>query len=135
MQPHLPVRVSGFSNLLEIDGARKPADFAALLDAMEYGDTAQMGDDELREMCIISLQDYAPVEAAYLVLIHDMGDVLRDGKARNLAGELLEEKRWEEYADSTLHERMFTAGILPRPPAGRQHGQQRGFAPVCTARH
>jgi hypothetical protein len=106
------VHLLDFSNLLEIEGSRTSADFVALLETMEYGDTSGMSEDELREMCLMSLQDLGPVEAAYLVLKHDMGDVLRDGQARNLAGEMLEEKLWEEYADSTLHERMFNAGSL-----------------------
>ncbi len=122
------VRVLDFSNLLEIEGARTGADFATLLEAMEYGDPAGMSDEELREICLMSLQDLEPAEAAYLVLKHDMGDVLRDGQARNLAGEMLEEKLWEEYADSKLHERMFNAGsllyaafprIFPKPDAVR----------------
>ncbi len=106
------VRLLNFSNLLEIEGARTAAGFAALLEAMEYGDQSGMSDEELREMCIMSLQDLDPAEAAYLVLKRDMGDVLRDGQARNLASEMLEEKLWEEYADSKLHERMFNAGSL-----------------------
>jgi len=62
--------------------------------------------------CILSLQDLEPVEAAYLVLKHDMSDVLRDGQIRNMAGEMLDEKLWEEYANSSLHERLFNAGSL-----------------------
>ncbi len=106
------VQILSFSNLLEIEGARTPAHFAALLDAMEYGDRSGMSDDELREMSIMSLQDLKPAEAASLVLKHDMGEVLRDGQIRNLANEMLDEKLWEDYADSSLHERMFTAGSL-----------------------
>ncbi len=122
------VRVVYFSNLLEIEGSRTGADYAALLDAMEYGDQSGMDDGESREMCILSLQDLGPEEAAYVVLKHDFKDVLRDGQARNLAGEMLEEKLWEEYADSALHERMFNAGSLlysvfphsfPKPDAVR----------------
>ena len=41
------------------------------------------------------------------MLKHDMGDVLRDGQIRNVAGEMREEKLWEEYSNSTLHERFF----------------------------
>ncbi|MDX1401583.1 MAG: hypothetical protein R3245_06655, partial [Kiloniellales bacterium] len=100
------------SNILEIEGARTADDFSALLEAMEYGDQSGMGDDELREMCILALQDLKPEEAAYLVLKHDFSDVLRDGQIRNLSEEMLEEKLWEEYADSSLHEGMFNAGSL-----------------------
>ncbi len=112
MQNSFRVRVLGFSTLREIEGARTAEHHAALLDAMEYGDRAGMGDAELREMCLLSLQDLAPEEAAYVVLKHDMGDVLRDGQMRNMAAEMLDEKLWEEYADPALHERLFTAGAL-----------------------
>ena len=112
MQTEFRVTVRSFSNLLETEGARTTEHYAALLDAMDYGDRSGLNDDELREMCIMSLQDLEPTEAAYVVLKHDMGDVLRDGQARNLASEMLDEKLWEEYADSSLHERMFNAGSL-----------------------
>ncbi len=112
MSPSFRVQVLGFTQLEEIEGARSTEDFAELLDAMEFGDRSGLSAEELREMCIMSLQDLTPVEAAYLVLTHDMGDVLRDGQVRNLATEMLEEKLWEDYADSSLHERMFHAGSL-----------------------
>lgn len=128
MKTTFHVRVRDFSNLLEIEGARTTDDFAALLDVMEYGDRSGMNDDELREMCILSLQDLAPEEAAYVVLKHDVGDVLRDGQLRNLANEMQEEKLWEDYADSSLHERLFNSGsllyaafprVFPKPDAVR----------------
>lgn len=112
MKAVFQVNVLGFSNLLEIEGARTSADFAGLLEAMAYEDVSEVSESDLREMCIMSLQDMDPAEAAYVVLKYDMGGVLRDGQARNLASEMLEEKLWEEYADSKLHERMFNAGSL-----------------------
>ena len=128
MQSAFHVRVLSFSNLLEIEGAWTSDGFSALLDAMEYGDRSGLSDDELREMCILSLQDRDPEEAAYLVLEQCMGDVLRDGQMRNIANEMLDEKLWEEYSDSAFHERMFNAGSLlyaafprsfPKPDAVR----------------
>ena len=112
MKNSFRVRVLSFSNILEIEGARPVSDCAALLEAMEYGDIAELGDDDIRDMCILSLQDQEPEEAAYLVLKHDMADVLRDGQMRNMATEMLDEKLWEEYADSSLHERLFNVGSL-----------------------
>lgn len=128
MKNDFRVKISAFSNILEIEGARSVDDFVSLLETMEYGDVSGMSGDELREMCVMSLQDLEPEEAAFLVLKQDMGDVLRDGQARNLANEMIEEKLWEEYADSKLHERMFNAGSLlysafpetfPKPDAVR----------------
>lgn len=106
------IRLLSFSNILEIEGARTTEDFAALLETMEYGDQSGMSDAERREMCILSLQDLEPVEAAYLVLKHDMKDDLRDGQIRSMATEMLDEKLWEEYANSSLHERLFNTGSL-----------------------
>lgn len=112
MTTRFRVRVLSFSNILEIEGARPVSDYAALLEAMEYGDIAGLRDDDIRDMCILSLQDMEPEEAAYLVLRNDLPDVLRDGQMRNMATEMLDEKLWEEYADSSLHERLFTVGSL-----------------------
>jgi hypothetical protein len=112
MNNSFDVEVLDFSNLLEIAGARRPSDFETLLDMMEYGDRSGMNDVECREMCLLSLQDLEPEEAAYLVLKHDMANILRDGQMRNIASEMQDEKLWEEYADTSLHERMFTAGSL-----------------------
>ena len=128
MKTNFHVQVLSFSNLLEIEGARTADNFAALLDVMEYGDRSGLNYAELRDMCILSLQDLKPEDAAYLVLKHDMGEVLRDGQARNLASEMLDEKLWEEYAYSSLHERLFNIGSLlyeafprsfPKPDAVR----------------
>ncbi len=112
MPNNFHVRVLDFANIEEIAGARTDQDFAGLLEAMNYGDQSGMGEDERHEMCLLSLQDMDPGEAAYVVLKHDMGDVLRDGQLRNAANEMRDEKLWEEYADTALHERMFNAGSL-----------------------
>ncbi|MFT5358857.1 MAG: hypothetical protein ACI9KE_006098, partial [Polyangiales bacterium] len=101
-----------FTMLREIPGARVPDDFRALLDAMEYGDTTDLSDEELREVCVMALQDREPEAAAALVLQRDLGDFLREGQIRNLSAEMQDEKLWEEYADMSLHERLFNSGSL-----------------------
>lgn len=106
------VEVLDFSNLLEIEDAWTIDDFAALLDAMEYGDRSGLSDDELREMSLMSLQDQEPEEAAYLVLKHVIGDDLRENQLRNMSNEMLDEKLWEEYVDPAFHERLFNVGSL-----------------------
>lgn len=106
------VQLIDFSNLLEIEGVWTNADFEALLDDMEFGDRSGLGDDELHEMCLMSLQDQEPDEAAYIVLKHVIGDALREGQLRNMANEMLDEKLWEEYVDPAFHERLFNVGSL-----------------------
>lgn len=71
---------------------------------MEYGDQTGMTEDEKREICITPLQDMEPVDAACLILKHNMADVLRDSQIRNIGHEMLEEKLWEEYSDSSLRQ-------------------------------
>lgn len=112
MENHFQVQVIGFSNIREIAGAWTTEDYKGLLDAMEYGDHSGMGDQDLREMCLMSLQDQEPEEAAYLVLKHVVGDVLREGQLRNMAIEMQDEKLWEEYVDPDFHERLFNVGSL-----------------------
>ncbi|WP_417518581.1 hypothetical protein [Minwuia sp.] len=96
----------------EIDGTWTADDFRALLDAMDFGDHAGMAEDELREMCLMSLQDQDPNDAAYLVLRYVIGDALRDGQLRNMSSEMQDEKLWEEYVDPAFHERLFRVGSL-----------------------
>jgi len=112
MKAAFRVQVRVFSKLLEIPGARSSKDFSALLDALDFGDQSGVQDHDMRELCIMSLQDREPEEAAYFVLKHDVGGMLRDGQLRHMATEMLEEKLWEEYPDASLHERLFNAGSL-----------------------
>ena len=112
MQPRFRVRLLHCEILSEIEGAWAAKDFAALLAEMDFGDTAGMSDSELRELCILSLQDLKPTEAAALVLTQCFGNRLTEGQIHNLAIEMLDEKLWEEYADMSLHEGMFNVGSL-----------------------
>ncbi|MDA8587170.1 hypothetical protein N9L47_13060 [Rhodobacteraceae bacterium] len=106
------VDVLKFSNLLEIEGAWTASDFASLLEMMEFGDISQMAESELREMCLMSLQDQEPDEAAYFVLKQNIGNGLKENQLRNMSHEMLTEKLWEEYVDPAFHERLFNVGSL-----------------------
>lgn len=112
MSNNYDIEVLKFSNLLEIEGAWHTDDFRALLDAMEFGDHSKLADADLREMCLMSLQDQKPVGAAYLVLKHVIAEDLKEGQLRNMSHEMLSEKLWEEYVDPAFHERLFNVGCL-----------------------
>lgn len=106
------VEVQSFETLQEVQGAWKMDDYAALLDVMEFGDRSGLGEAELREMCLMSLQDQDPDDAAYIVLKHVIGDDLREGQLRNMATEMREEKLWEEYVEPAYHGKLFRVGSL-----------------------
>ena len=130
MRPKVQVRVERFETVEEIDGAWTAARLAALLDAMDYGSTADLTDAELREMTVLSLQDRSPAEAAELLLANRVGDRLTLGQRQTLGHDLTEEKLWEHHADMSLHEELFHVASLayqafPRvfhtPDAARVH--------------
>ena len=112
MTTHFQVQVLEFSTLQEVKGAWTSAHDTALLDAMEYGDCAELSTQELHEVCLMSLQDQAPEDAAYLVLKHVIGSDLSEGQLRNMANEMRDEKLWEEYVNPAFHARLFTAGSV-----------------------
>ena len=113
MTTRFQVTVLEFSVLTELADEWGAADYVALLDRMEYGDTTGMSDSDLREMCLLSLQEREPALAAALVLEHDLGSGLRKGQIIQLGHRMCEEKLWEEYPDMALHEQLFhTASLL-----------------------
>ena len=112
MQPAFQVEVADFQDIREIPGARSTADLVALVDADDLGDVDGLSDAEVREMCVMVLQDLGAVEAAVLVLTNDLAGALTKGQIRNLAEEYDGEKHWEHYADLTLHERLFVSYSL-----------------------
>jgi hypothetical protein len=112
MKATFQVEVLGFPRIREIQDTRTKDDFLALLETLKFSDVSELSDDDLRETCIMALQDLEPVEATYVVLTHDMAGSLREGQLRNIANEMLDEKLWEEYADTSFHERLFNTGSL-----------------------
>ncbi|RMB62904.1 hypothetical protein EAX61_04840 [Dokdonia sinensis] len=87
-------------------------DYRNLLEIMDYGDTAELSDAELEEMCLLSLSDNEPNEAAEIVLKYLFKDQLNKGQIANLSHEMLNEHPWEEYSDMSMHETFFNAGQI-----------------------
>jgi hypothetical protein len=112
MKPNFEVTVLRFQVLREIQGAWSSADFCALLESVEFGDTSGMDEKEIREMALLALQDLEPVEAAKLLLAQHLGHRLNAGQIQNAASEMLDEKLWEEYADLSFHEAMFNVASI-----------------------
>lgn len=101
------VEISNFKNLHELPDYWNASKYKELLNQMEYGDSSDLDDKEAKEMCLISLSDYEPEEAAKLVLAFVFEEELNSGQIDNLSNEMLTEKLWEEYADIKFHERFF----------------------------
>ncbi|MGB5448786.1 MAG: hypothetical protein WBM80_07665 [Woeseiaceae bacterium] len=122
------VDVLTFSILEELADVWTGKEFSELLAEMEFGSTDGMSQSELREMCLLALQDLEPEEAAALVLKYRLGDRLSKGQISNIAADMSEENPWEEYANMALHEQLFNVSsllymafpsIFPEPDAVR----------------
>ncbi|QDV05306.1 hypothetical protein Poly30_08020 [Planctomycetes bacterium Poly30] len=132
------VDVIGVEDLLEIEGAWSSEDFRALLGEMDFDEAEDLPEDQLREMCVMYLQDRKPAEAAEILLRRRLGGDLTKGQISNISHEMLEEKLWEQYSDMTLHERLFHVGSLlaaafprsvPEPDAVEVRLEVRGLDP------
>ena len=112
MKTEFAVRISAIDVLQQLSDSWQPSQFKAMLDDMDYGDTSGVSDAELFEMCLMSLQDREPNEAAEVVMRCRFGDRLRDGQIQNCSHEMLDEKLWEHYAEMSFHEDFFHVGSL-----------------------
>jgi len=128
MKLHYTIEPIKFQTIEELPHAWIDDDFRKLLDAAEYGDASDLSSQELKEMCLLSVSDNEPDEAARLVLEYIFGERLNQGQIENLSHEMETEKLWEEYAELSMHEELFNAtqllykaynGKFPLPEAVR----------------
>lgn len=128
MKLHFTLEQLKFETIQELPNAWNDDTYKKLLDIMEYGDTSDLAPQELKEMCLLSLSDNEPDEAAKIVLEYVFGERLNSGQIDNLSHEMIDEKVWEEYAELSMHEEFFNAtqllyeaynGKFPHPEAVR----------------
>jgi len=101
-----------FKTIHELPNSWTGQDYESLLEIMDYGDTTELLPKELKEMCLMSLTDNEPEDAAKIVLEYVFKNRLTKGQVENIANEMIEEKLWEEYADLSLHEEFFNVNQL-----------------------
>ncbi|GJM28034.1 MAG: hypothetical protein DHS20C17_06690 [Cyclobacteriaceae bacterium] len=101
-----------FAKIQELPNSWTQQNYIDLLEIMDYGDISDIAPEELKEMCLMSLTDYEPEEAAKIVLEYIFKDRLSKGQTANLSNEMLDEKMWEEYADLSMHEDFFNVHQL-----------------------
>ena len=120
------IHPTSFKVINELPNAWSNTDYQKLLEIMDYGDTSGLNPNELKEMCLLSISDNGPEEAAKLILEYIFKDRLNAGQRDNISNEMVEEKIWEEYADLSMHEEFFNAtqilfdaynGKFPHPEA------------------
>jgi len=67
----------------------------------------------LKEMCLMSLNDFDHHESAKFLLAHIFKDEMTEGKLEQLSHQMIEAKLWEEHANPAYHTSLFNAyGLL-----------------------
>ncbi|MEQ9406454.1 MAG: hypothetical protein RIK87_01965 [Fuerstiella sp.] len=106
------VEVDSLEELTELEGSWLPADYVAILEELDVDGAAAIPAEELRDMCLLALQDLEPPEAAAVLLKYRLGTELTDGQIRNFSIESQHERLWEQSADLEFHQRMFAIASL-----------------------
>lgn len=106
------VEVLSFATIQELPDSWTNEDYKALLIKMDYENPDEITQAELKEMCLMSITDFEPAEAAKLVLEYLDQDLLTDGQIENLSHQMLTEKLWEENPKLDLHVSFFKATQL-----------------------
>ncbi|MCF0065275.1 hypothetical protein MUK70_05565 [Dyadobacter chenwenxiniae] len=106
------INILSFEQIKELPGSWEKNDLVNLLNAMDYDNPTEIKDSELKEMCMMSLTDYEPEEAAKIVLDYTIAGRLTEGQIENLSHEILTEKLWEEYPELPLHPDLYRSTQL-----------------------
>lgn len=112
MKTSFTVEILKFTSIQVLPNSWNNQNYIDLLNLMEFGDTSEIAPNELKEMCLMSLTDNEPEDAAKLVMEYVFENRLTKGQIDNLSNEMLDEKIWEEYADLSMHEEFFNVNQL-----------------------
>ena len=115
MNKDFKVDILSFVKISEIENVWTADDYRALLSMMDIAEDELdgMNDSDLREMCLMSLNDFEHHESANFLLTHIFKDEITEGKIDQLSHQMIENKLWEEHADSAYHWNLFNAyGLL-----------------------
>lgn len=112
MNAKFNIQVLKFKTIEELPNSWNLQNFKDLLELMDYQGVSEIKDEEIKEMCFLSLTDFETNEAAEIVLKYLFSDSLSIGQIDNLSNEIVNEKMWEEYPELSFHEKFFNAGQL-----------------------
>ncbi|MBU1669276.1 hypothetical protein KKC13_12740 [bacterium] len=115
MSQNFNVEILSFEKITQIENAWQAEDYKALLSLMGLEDELEsINTKELEEMCLLSLTDHEPHEAAKIVLSYLFEGRLTEGKMDQVSHKMLEDRLWEEFADLSYHNDFFNAYELLR---------------------
>ncbi|MFQ3237580.1 MAG: hypothetical protein ACI9C4_003169 [Paraglaciecola sp.] len=114
MNATFTVQVEHFQKINKITHAWSNEDYHALMAIMDLDEgLAGMDATELREMCMMSLNDLDHDEAAKVILTHLFPDE-SPGKIEQISHDMIDNRLWEQYSNCLYHQRFFSAYALLR---------------------
>ena len=115
MNNEFHVEILAFVKISEIENAWMADDYKALLAMTDIAEDelGGMSQSDLKEMCLMSLNDFEHHESAKFLLTHIFKDEMTEGKLEQLSHQMVEAKLWEEHANPAYHTKLFNAyGLL-----------------------
>ena len=115
MNKEFNVEILSFLKISKIENVWLADDYKALLAMTDIAEDELVGmnTSELKDMCLMSLNDFEAHESAKFLLKHMFKDQITDGKMDQLSHQMVENNLWEEHADSAYHRSFFNAyGLL-----------------------
>ncbi|MFT6347764.1 MAG: hypothetical protein ACJAYB_000761 [Psychromonas sp.] len=116
MNKEFNVEILSFQKISEIENAWLADDYNALLSMIDMNEDelSGMSESELKEMCLMSLNDLEAHESAKLLLTHIFKNEISAGKIDQISHQMLEKNLWEVHADPAYHMSLFNAYELLR---------------------
>ena len=106
------IELLSFKTIDEIKDKWSHDDYVNLLEAIEFGDTGDANDQDLKELLFLGLSEYEPQEAAEIVLRYRFQDELNDGQYQQISNDMLKENVAEHYSDISFHSRLFDVNVF-----------------------
>lgn len=129
MRPTFSVSLQKSTALTEIPGDWTTKDYDQILELTDYGDVADLDEQEIKGMALLSLAELEKNEAAELLMGYVFPEAaLTPGQIQNASHEMEDEKLWEEYPEPAQHRNFFRVASLlyraynggfPKPDARR----------------
>ncbi|MGB5981564.1 MAG: hypothetical protein WBG46_05425 [Nonlabens sp.] len=106
------IEILDFKTIDEIKDKWSHDDYVNLLEIIEFGDTGDASDQDLKELLFLALSEYEPQEAAEIVLRYTFKDELNDGQYQQISNDMLKENVAEHYSDISFHSRLFDVNVF-----------------------
>lgn len=106
------VSVLSMEEVHSLTGAWGNEDLRKILELADADDIGEIADQDLEEICLMSLQDVGNQRAGEIVLEAVFGDGMRPGVRQNLVDDLQEDQPWNDFAEVSQQRGIFVAVCL-----------------------